>query len=122
VGSGRLGTPGKAEKHSRLDLGEMLNAPLRNLKDLGCFVARGNRGGRCCALVVTLIRFFGTLKRLFATQKGLCANSGAEHRTFYAAFTVAELGDLLPAGHPSGQDTRTREEFLQYPHLRPLFA
>jgi len=28
--------------------------------------------------------------------------SGAEHRTFYAAFTVAELGDLLPAGYPSG--------------------
>jgi hypothetical protein len=25
-----------------------------------------------------------------------------EHRTFYAAFTVAELGDLLPAGYPSG--------------------
>jgi hypothetical protein len=33
-----------------------------------------------------------------------CADltSGAEHRTFYAAFTVAELGDLLPAGYPSG--------------------
>jgi hypothetical protein len=72
---------------------------------------RGSRGGRCRALVVTLQRLFGTLK-------GLCANSGAEHRTFYAAFTVAELGDLLPAGYPSGQDTRSREtvEFLQYPH------
>jgi hypothetical protein len=27
--------------------------------------------------------------------------SGAEHRTFYAAFTVAELGDLLPAVIPA---------------------
>ena len=27
---------------------------------------------------------------------------GAQRRTFYAAFTVAELGDLLPAGYPSG--------------------
>jgi hypothetical protein len=78
---------------------------------------RGSRGGRCRALVVML-------KRLFGTLKGLCANSGAEHRTFYAAFTVAELGDLLPAGYTSGQDARSRENrrVFTVPTLRPLFA
>jgi hypothetical protein len=39
------------KKHSRLDLGDMLNAPLRNLKDLGCFVGIGRGSNADCLTV-----------------------------------------------------------------------